>query len=432
MYFRFAWCEGTQGTIDIGANPQSAFSNLVNTLINQINQGQGPDQLRQTIENASIQTFLEFDITKVKDWKIKGDVRLEFNSNGTPSKAASVSVDRPWGRIGVEYKDDPSSGKQVMVKGDFPLGGRTVAGKVCPEREFLVWWDVECLREVPTAYPIDALPGGIPHRECLYIYFEHAMTWLRRDPKPTKESTDEVNEILRSDPKAGTSRLNRRTFERLDYLVSQGYWLAAVNGYASPEGRRRAPEVGAKGPAATWEGNKRLSERRADKVLKLIHARYDRFSRTRFGPSMPPWMRFPKGVKMPTGTGLSEHPKLDDKLGQELEGSALDRAIILGNKDLNVGPFLDKHKDELTRMTDEDRKFVTDKTKSIRSRAELLFQNLRRVEIRLNYLEPYRGGKVTLYDLVHEPTCADDLIAAAESKWGPRIPLLKPDPPLCN
>ena len=44
-------------------------------------------------------------------------------------------------------------------------------------------------------------------------------------------------------------------------------------------------------------------------------------------------MRFPKGVKMPTGTGLSEHPKLDDALGQEIEGRALDRAIILANKD---------------------------------------------------------------------------------------------------
>ena len=34
-------------------------------------------------------------------------------------------------------------------------------------------------------------------------------------------------------------------------------------------------------------------------------------------------------------------------------------------------------------MTDEDQKFVTDKSKTLRERAERLFENLRRVEIHL-------------------------------------------------
>ena len=68
---------------------------------------------------------------------------------------------------------------------------------------------------------------------------------------------DEMNEILRSDPKIGTARLNKRQLERLDHLVGQGYWLTSVDGYASPEGRRRGPDRSDRGAAAKWEGNER-------------------------------------------------------------------------------------------------------------------------------------------------------------------------------
>jgi hypothetical protein len=246
-----------------------------------------------------------------------------------------------------------------------------------------------------------------------------------------------VKEILRSDPKIGTARLNKRQLERLDYLVGQGYWLSSVDGYASPEGRRGPPRLSDRGPGAQWEGNKLLSDARAEKVRKLIVERYGPI-RTFQMRDLHPRMRFPPGVQMPQGTGKSEHPMLNNRVGGELEGSALDRILILGvdkvpgDNQPKVRPFLEENSEELRRMTVEDQKFVTDKSKSVRQRAERLFENLRRVEIHLRHSEPWRGGAIKSYYLQHEHNCPNDLIEAAERQWGSRIPFTRPDPPLCN
>jgi hypothetical protein len=450
VFFRLAWCEGTQGTIDAGANPQGAFKRLLDKVIDQINKRVDLDQIRQTLENASVQAFLEVNITKVGDWKITGDVKLEVNRTGLTSTTAKVSADRGWAKIGVEYKDD-GTGKQVMVVVDVPLGKRTISGKECPVRELVVWWDVECLREVPITIPIKPLIDGIEEQEKLFLYFEYAKDILRSDPKiRPSASTDEINEILRSDPKIGTARLNKRQLERLDYLVDQGYWLSSIDGYTSPEGRRRQGRPSDRGPtaksqgnnslacdpnrapAAKFEGNDALSCDRAEKVRKLIVERYGTGVRTLQMRALPRRMRFPPGAQMPSGTGRSERPMLDNRLGRELEGDALDRTLVLGDKKLGVSPFLDENKDELTRMTVEDQQFVTDKSKSIRSRAARLFENLRRVEINLKHFKPARPGSLRTFNLKHEHNCPDDLIEAAERTWGSRIPFTKPDPPLCN
>src|SRR5206468_2858504 len=115
------------------------------------------------------------------------------------------------------------------------------------------------------------------------------------------------------DPKLGTALLNKRTLQRLDYLVGHGYWLESVDGYTSPEGRRGPPGGRARGAAAKWEGNDELSRERAKKVHDLIEARYVRPSLLM--RDLPPRMSFPAGKSMPTGVGLSEHPKLDEPPG---------------------------------------------------------------------------------------------------------------------
>lgn len=37
VFSRLAWCEGTQGTIEVGANVQGAFKDLINKVFTQIN-----------------------------------------------------------------------------------------------------------------------------------------------------------------------------------------------------------------------------------------------------------------------------------------------------------------------------------------------------------------------------------------------------------
>ena len=165
VFFCLMWCEGTQGTIDAGANAQSAFKDLLDKVLNQIGRGASPDEIKKTLENAKVQTFLTVDITKVGSWKITGDLKLEMNKGGIASTAATVSADRGWFKVGVEFKAD-DQGKQVMVKLEIPLEGRKIKGKVCPVREVVVWWEAECLKEVPgtiTFRPV-ALPREV-HRK---------------------------------------------------------------------------------------------------------------------------------------------------------------------------------------------------------------------------------------------------------------------------
>ena len=104
VFFRLSWCEGTQGTIDAGANPQGAFKDLLDKVMGQISRGESPDQIKRTFENATVQTFLKVDIAKVGSWKITGDVKLEMNKSGIASTSATVSADRGWFKVGVEFK----------------------------------------------------------------------------------------------------------------------------------------------------------------------------------------------------------------------------------------------------------------------------------------------------------------------------------------
>ncbi len=444
VFGRVSWCEGTQATIDFGANVPEALKNLLNNVVGQINQGASPDQIKQTFENAQVQPFVELDITKVGDWKITGDLKLDVNRTGLVSTTSKVSFDKGWVKLGAEYKDD-GTGKQVLVTADFPLGKRKVQGKKCPERELAIWWDAECLREVPTTGRLRDV-GEYPTTETLYLYFEYAKDILRRDPKTTTESADVVNQILSSNPKLGTALLNKRTFQRLDYLVgSRGYWLDSVKGFTSPEGRRGQPGPKDRGYAAKWEGNDELSEKRAKRVRSLLEARYIHPISSTKMRDLVPRMRFPPGKSMPLGVGLSECPKLEASPGIEIEGTQLDRAMIRGGVKFECceinhlkiqgdkkGSFVEQCPAELTRMTEDDRRFVTNPRFSDRNRAERLFQNLRRVEIHMIKMEKVRGVDRPDIEFRHEHNCPPEVIEAAERRWGPQIPFTKPDPPICN
>jgi hypothetical protein len=424
VFLRLTWCRGARGTIDVGANPQGALKQLMNKVSGQISQGQSLDQIAQTLENAPVEPFLHLDLIKRDDWKITGDIKVQVNRTGIISKTAKLSGDLGWMDLGVEYKDD-GTGKQVLVTVDVPLSRRKIQDKPCEPVGLAAGWEAECWKEVPTTLTTTS-PGMIETREPLYLYFEYARDSLRRDPGAAA-TKDEVAEILRSDPKAGTARLNKRNLQRLDYLIGQGFWVEQILGYASPEGRRGPPKSGAVGADAKFEGNKTLSDERAEKAKNLILQRYVGVKTLQMR-DLPRRMQVPQGEKSLLVEGKSEIPVLN--LGSdELEGPALWRMLILGDKDHK--PFLDQNPGELTRMTAEDQKLVKDSSVPVRERTRVLYQNLRRVQLCLRKKEYLKGNQVSTYYLEHMKDCPDDVLQAAEAHWGVRVPRPDPDPPIC-
>jgi hypothetical protein len=413
VFFRVGWCEGTQGRIDVGANPQGAFKKLMDDVMQQIRDRKDIEEIKDTFEKATVEAFVEVAIAKVGDWKIEGDVRLEINRNGIASTKAKVTADAGWATFGAQYSDDGTD-KRVVATVDIPLSKRRPGGKKCPERELAVWWEAECYREEPVT---NTLPlRGVVY-EHVRLYFDHAKDTLRRE-SPTK---DDVEDILKSEPKGGIDLLNKAELEKLDYLVRQSSFLVSVRGYTSPEGRRGPAPTGS---SSKWEGNDELSAARAEKVRKLIA--------TRFGPGGPirRIMVFPGGGSMPKGIAESERPRLVDRHGREIEGRDLDRLLVDGDTTQGVKPFVEQYPGELRWMTEGDRAFIQNPKEKRRDRAARLFEYLRRVEITL--ARRIKAVKLPDFALYPVAACPDEVRHAAERKWGTTIPFTRPDPPLCG
>ena len=62
VFGRVTWCEGTQGTIDAGANLPGAAKRLLDTVVDQFARGERPEEIARTLENAQVQTFVELDL----------------------------------------------------------------------------------------------------------------------------------------------------------------------------------------------------------------------------------------------------------------------------------------------------------------------------------------------------------------------------------
>jgi hypothetical protein len=423
VFGRATWCQGTQGTIDVGANLPAAAKQLLDTLVAQINRGDRPEDIARTLENAPVQAFVEISIAKDKNWAFTGDFRLELSPSGIISKSAEVAFDKGWFKVGVEFQDD-GTGKSVQAKLEIPLGKRTVRAKKCEEKQLVIWREFECFRE--ERHTGQLKPIKITKDEWLYLYFEYSKDLLRRDPKAKSEDVDVFDQILRSNPKLGTALLNKRTLQRLDYLIGQGYWIETVKGYTSPEGRRGPPPPGS---GSKWEGNDELARERAVKAHRRL---VDRYGGKWLTNPMPPRMRFPAGRTMPDPVGVTEKPELKTPTGAEREGADLDHYILWGDpKEEDPRSFLEKNPNELNRMTDEDAKLVRDVRLTDRARAARLFENLRRVEIHVVHEEEL-GGRVRYTTLVHEEDCPADVHEAAQNHWGLQLPLFKADPPICG
>ena len=404
VFMRIAWCEGTQGTIDVGANPQGALKDVIDKALGQINNGSGIDQVIQTLEDTTVTPFAEFEIASVGSWKISGDVTVDVNRGGFGTPKAGVKADIGWLQVGVD-----ATGKDVNVTATIPLGKHKVQGKDCPLQELAVWREFDCLRETPTTDTLK-IPLELKTHDKLFLYFDYA------------------KDRLRSDPKSGTAQLNQIALDRLDSLLSRGYRVTAIDGYTSPEGRRGPPGAKDKGAARKWEGNDELSAERARAAKELIEKRYRLGMRTADPIRRSAPVLGKTEIPLLTQVGLSDEGPVTEPWKRvtvsELEGDALDAAVI--------GRFLKEHPEEAVRLMPQDRAFIDDASHGPRKRAERMFENLRRVEVILEHREKFKDIPIEGYELNRDEDCPQDVIDAAERRWGTRIPFTKAPPPLCG
>jgi hypothetical protein len=422
VYLRVTWCEGTQGTIDVGANPQGALQDALNNTVQAINQRKSNDEVIKTLVDSPIEPFVEADILESEKWKVTGNIAIDINRSGVVSATGGVRGDFGWVRVGIDASDveqqvpgGAAPGKQVTGKIEFPLGGRAPKGKQCPQNEVEILWDYECLREEKTT---DTLDPHLEHHHAeptLFAYFDYA------------------EDRLRSDRKASTAKINTVQLSMLQDLLGQDYKVTGIDGYASPEGRRGGPGPKDVGAAKAWIGNNLLSSKRATKAKQLLAGRrgtLEMRAPLKFDPLNVP------------ARGLGEHPLLNQARAAagnptdppaggnggeaaELEGGALERKVI---------ELFTNDPKEMARVTPEDAKFITDSRNGLHARAERVYEYLRRAEIHLVRDWEEKLAPVTVPDViyVHEEDCPADVAEAAEEKWGPRIPFPKPEPSVCT
>jgi hypothetical protein len=422
VFLRVRWCEGTQGTIDVGANPQGAFKDALNNTVQAISQRKGNDEVIKTLVDSPIEPFAEAEILDSGKWKVTGNIAIDINRSGVVSTTGGVHSDFGWVRVGIDASDvvqqvpgGAPAGKQITGKVEFPLGGGAPKGKQCPENEVEILWDYECLREEKTTNTLD------PHLEhhhaepTLFAYFDYA------------------EDTLRTDKKASTAQLNTVQLSTLQDLLGQGYRVTSIDGYASPEGRRPGPGPKDVGAAKTWIGNNLLSSHRAAAAKKLLAGRRGTFemrSPLKFDP-----------LNVPTN-GLGEHPLLNKAkaaTGNPTEpppGGSADQPAELEGADLErkVIELFTNDQAEMARVTAEDVKFITDSRNGLHARAERIYEYLRRAEIHLMRDWEEKRAPVSVPDViyVHEDDCPADVAEAAEEKWGPRIPLTKAELSVCK
>lgn len=376
VWMRVAWCQGTKGQIDIGANPQGAAEQLLQRIGREISQGGGTDQVIEAVEQTELEPFLEVDVRRSQEWRVTGDVRVRLNRSGVPGFDAGLTLDfgsfRLRGSVSGSDLQGPARDRDITgtVNVEIPLGPQP--DEPCPPKMVEVLWEYECHREREETVPVTLRTPDlrVQDDDKVYIYFPHA---------------SDAPDLARS---AGE-------LARLDQLVADGYRIHGVDGYASPEGPQ-GPH-----PAGRFGGNQALSQARAQAALDLV--------RERCGSS-------DGGVSLRMRTCVEAEAAATghgEMYPEEVEGRDLWDHVV----------------DEFTGDSGEIGRLPLAEQRRIRGaagnrrKAELIYPWLRRAVIRLQRTRVQRGGPVTvqLRDTRLEPvSCPAAVEQAAEEVWGKR------------
>jgi outer membrane protein OmpA-like peptidoglycan-associated protein len=379
VWMRIAWCRGQQrGEIDVGANPQEALSDLMQTIGSTILSGGGANQVIGAIRETELEPFARLDIAQSRQWRITARVGVSVNSAGLQGVTGNAELDVGWMRVGVQGSvDNPRENPrgQVMLTFTFPLGPREAPRQTCEPQVVEVLWGYQCQRERLRTMQIRG--PDIPRHadDTRFVYFQYATADVEGS-----RSSGELDELRRR--------------------LSEGYRVMSVEGYTSPEGPR--------GAAPRFMGNVALSEARAQAALALATERCPE-GRTCTDPAA-------------VVTGRSERPPLTRTVRRrgrdeevELEGRELEAAV--------VAQFT-ADEAEMSRLPQEEQDRIRNE-RNPRRAAQLIYPWLRRVEIRLrkDWIEPGRMVPIEMWmPEGSRGSCPDDVRAAAIRHWFPPAP----------
>ncbi len=245
LWLRVEWCQGTKGSVELGADVPQQLQNLIRDILQTIASG---GKAEDVIKKTNLTPYVNVVITKSGSWQLSGGVHVTVGQQGVTGGGGQIGFKKGEYEVGVgvDVEGRRNVTPTVTLKG--PLPGEPKLPKFdCPTREKLTVVEVvkfKCVKEEYTP-PHDVPPPEkkVPDSRERYIYFLYAK--------------DKVNHNL-----VGEGDLTAASLDALKGDFRDGYRVAQITGYTSPEGPMQ--------PRGHFEGNIALGKERAEAAKKLV------------------------------------------------------------------------------------------------------------------------------------------------------------------
>lgn len=356
IWLQIDWCEGqTRGDIRIGADVPQQAQQMLRNAGEAIIQGRGLN-VDTVLNDIDITPFVSVTITQSGRFRFSGraDVTVDpFGGGDVTRGRGSLELETPYGtfRGGLSGGEVPGTGRTDIrpeIGWEIPLD--PVPRVECPVRhrvEIVPQVTYTCEEEIPEHPETRTRP--VTRTRSVYLYFHYA------EP------------ILETDARMPGKALNDTNLPELRSLLQDRWQVSQIAGYASPEGPMEQR------PGSQFQGNRRLSEQRAEATHDLITAECAPT------PSLlrmrEPQSCFTEDFQLVVGEELySPEP---DEQGREAAG----RPLALSA----VGSFLSEENEgrEGRHRTPELEQQLEARRSSPQRQAELVYPLLRRAEISL-------------------------------------------------
>jgi hypothetical protein len=370
IWLRLEWCRGTKGRIEVGADVPQELQKLIQDMADTISSG---GNAADVIKNADLKPYVNVTITKSGSWQFGTGAHLTVGQQGVTGGGGQIELQKEGlGSIGLEGGSE-QVGKQrdIRVGVTFKIPTEKVPKFDCPTREKVTIVEVVKLicakEEYKPARDIPPPVKKVADTRKRYIYFLYAQ--------------DKVNHNL-----AGEGDLTAVNLDALRADFNDGYKVASITGFTSPEGPMQ--------PRGRFEGNKALAKERAVAAKNLI-------SETCKGSTLARWVTgqlpliipgvipqplnlldpcFVGGADSVVAHGCDEGP------APSCTGGELHTKVV-GNKEVEGKPLavhavpeFESAPEEAPQMTSELTKQLEQK-RTPEEKAELVYPKLRRAEI---------------------------------------------------